>query len=249
MHDPVPIPVIPTLSGEVRRHIRRHRCRALGHVALLHFGRVGSRVFEERLSASIDVVSVEGRILDHEHPVMLEVLRGRCPEPPRRVLASLTLGHARRVDLGYERLLQGLEEMGFTHFVLLTQRDYLGAVLSRHASSDGRVSLDPEAVEIDGECRSLCSLFAQWDRDRAELRARLQSRRRLELSYEDDVADDPTWACLWASDFLGIAQVPVKLRAESRPPPREIPQLVEDYERVQAHLAGTRWAWMAPPPS
>jgi len=242
MNDPAPIPVIPTLSSELRRHIDHHRSRTIGHVALLHFGRSGSRDLEDRLSASIDVVTVD-------RPAKLEDLRGRCPEPPQRVLASLALGHARGVGPGYEPLLRGLERLGFTQFVLLTRRNYLRAVVSCHLDEQpvtGRVPLDPDAVEIDGECRSLRSLFAQWDRDRAEIQARLHGRRRLELSYEDDVEEDPTWACLWVRDFLGIAQAPVPLRVGPRAS-REIQHAIDGYDEIQAHLDGTRWAWMAPP--
>lgn len=279
----------PVPSNGSSPRLGRRRESATGHVALLHFGRAGSTVLLDLLSQSEGLLNGrepfvgyhgeyrermrrEGRFVDypwhrssHYPHAPLEYLRELLPTDGQRYLASLKLYHVRGVGMGFEPFIEGLEALGFSHFVVLTRRNYLRKVVSclvaeakeargdtsPYFNVDGRpaecvrVRVDPASVEIDSDERPLSAFFEEWDRDFDEVRRLLRERRSLELRYEDHVEEDPSAACVTAREFLGAEQTPLVVRY-GRTTPHALPEVIENYEEIAGYLADTPWAWMAP---
>ena len=164
--------------------------------------------------------------------------------------------HIRANGLTLEGYLAALRALGFTRFVLLRRRNLLRVVLSSlRAVEDGphlragtaaqarTVEVDVNAVRISGQCLGLTALFAQWEQDCAELRARLAASELLELVYEQDVAADPGVAYRRICTFAGLpAQAVAPTQARTNPFP--LKQMLGNPAQVHAALAGTPWAWM-----
>lgn len=205
------------------------------------------------------------RSLHHPHDPFA-YLGERLPGDGRRLLASIKLYHVRGLGLGFDAFLRGLDALGFTHFVLLTRKSYLRKVVSclvaeaKDARGDAEayfnvslqpaervvVRLDPQRLELDSDERPLLDYFEEWDHDFAMIRRLLVGRQSVELSYEDHVQADPQAACRTLRSFLGAEQTPVRLRL-GQTTPHALEDILENYDEVSAHLAPTRWGWMAPP--
>jgi hypothetical protein len=258
-----------------------------GHVALLHNGRGGSTVLMNLLMQSPGIVSGPepflgyfgeyrermrglGKFVDYpwsrsvHHPhAPLEYLRERLPAPPARHVTSIKLYHLRGIDLSFERFLNAIPELGYTHVIFLNRANYLRKIVSclvaeakvaqghqeayfnptGTPSQKLTIRLDVDDVEVDSAKRPLCEYFAEWDEDVAEIRELLRDRSHLELEYARHVREDPRTACVAARAYLGVEQTPLSVNL-SPTNPFALEHILENYDEVAAHLAGTPWSWM-----
>lgn len=110
--------------------------------------------------------------------------------------------------------------------------------LERH-----RVRVDPDLVPIDTERRTLLGFLEQFERDFAALDELLADDDPLDLTFEKDVAPDPRVACRRVCAHLGVVPGEAEV-ALGRTNPFPLRELIENFDEVEAHLAGTRFAWM-----
>ena len=77
----------------------------------------------------------------------------------------------------------------------------------------------------------------------ADARRLLTGREILDLTYEDDIADDPHRAYRRICDFLGVTPEPVEVRY-GRTTPFPLSGVIENFDEVKAALASTEFEWM-----
>ena len=65
----------------------------------------------------------------------------------------------------------------------------------------------------------------------------------LELSYEDDIAEDPRAAYARVCTWLGLEVVPAEPDLR-RTNPRALREVISNWDEVANGLAGTPYAWM-----
>jgi len=261
---PAPAAERPIKAVTLRKPTRRAR-RAAGpstRIAMIHHGRCGSQVLGDLLNQHSRILW-EGEIFEKfmnklpKHPT--PHLRQRLRECNKAMYGFETKHyHPDQMGVGWGDYLASLEELGFRKFILQRRVNLLRAVVSAIVSihkgnvyhlpagataSLRKVRLDPQAVHFDVEPFGLLGVL----RLRAE---RLESARRLLdghdvlcLTYEEDIAEDPTRAYRRACDFLGIEPEPVEIKY-GRTTPFPLCDVIENFDEVKAALAGTEFEWM-----
>lgn len=150
---------------------------------------------------------------------------------------------------------RGLRRLGFTHFVLLTRRNYLKQMVSMRAAMETRLwhdrgqvhERDHGTVRLPVQGRpgalGLATRIARVEEFYAETRRIHSGDRFLELSYEEHIESDPIRGYRRVVDFLGLeAYEPVvRLRRLSTSTVRE---RLQNFDEVAAALQGTPYAWM-----
>ena len=106
-----------------------------------------------------------------------------------------------------------------------------------------RITLDPACVGIVGKLAPLTEMFGYMDAQYARLRAALTGEDVLELSYEDDIAEDPRVACARVCAWLGLEAADTTTDL-SRTNTRELSEVIDNWDEVVATLADTPYAWM-----
>lgn len=169
------------------------------------------------------------------------------------------------LDLSLEDYVALVQRAGYRHSIVLERRNTLRQVLSwklqqKRTSDETRknwnysdpsmippatVRLDPAAVELQGRTYSLLDLLESYPRQYAALRAALAAagQASLELTYEDDIEQDPMVAyrkfCAWAKVPARGVEVGM-VRINDKP----LPAMIENYDEVAATLSGTPYEWM-----
>ena len=67
-------------------------------------------------------------------------------------------------------------------------------------------------MRIDRECKPLQEFLAAYTRDLARLQQLLSADAMLKLTYEQDIASDPTAAYGQVCNFLGLDPVAIGIR-------------------------------------
>ncbi|MCI0428985.1 MAG: glycosyltransferase [Rhodospirillales bacterium] len=243
---------------------RRTR-RAAGpstRIAMIHHGRCGSQVLGNLLDQHSRILW-EGEIFETfmnklpKHP--MSHVRQRLRACKKAMYGFETKHyHPDQMGVGWAAYLASLEKLGFRKFILQRRVNLLRAFVSAlvgirkgnvyhlpvgATASLRKVRLDPQAVHFDVEPFGLLDVL----RFRAE---RLESARRLLdghdilcLTYEEDIAEDPTRAYRRVCDFLGVEPEPVEIKY-GRTTPFPLSDVIENFDEVKAALAGTEFEWM-----
>jgi len=242
-----------------------------GQVAMFHFARSGSTVLGDMLHRHPDV-HWDGEIFNYQW----RVWRRRAPSEDlmtraMRIIRSRMAGpdvcffgfelnpaqlHLLNLDLG--DVIDALETLGVTHFILLERRNLLRKILSsRVAQSRARFHLkrgesaraqriELPVDELPMAVRApLLDHLERFDRLRTQTRRTLDDRDTpsLNLCYEDDIAGDPRVAYEKVCRFLDLPVVEQEV-ALRRTTPEPLPEIVINMAEVRAHLRQTRFAWM-----
>ena len=161
-----------------------------------------------------------------------------------------TLGYSIKDYIGL------LQELGFEKFVALHRRNYLRRVVSGavgresgtwHRSKGTQaapvsVRLDPLRVPFGGT-QPLLEVFNELAEGERELLANLPATGTLWLTYEEDIARDPSVAYERICELFEVSPVDAE-PAFSPTNPFPLDQILENYEEVADHLSGTEYAWM-----
>lgn len=244
-----------------------HGRPARGLVAMFHIGRCGSTVLAELL-AQHPALAWGGELFDD----VRAVTPGYRPDPDWvRTVIALAAHRNVRDYFGFETkaihftsdclgmtvdsYVQLLEQMDVRHFIVLGRRNLLRVVVSSLIGHEKRswhaaaASPQPTRIHLDianpwgNGAGSLLETFEAYERFYQMLEASLSARRRLELSYETDIQENPAIAYGKVCDFLQIAPVPVKV-ALARTNPFKLPDMLANHAAVEQALRGTRFAWM-----
>lgn len=161
------------------------------------------------------------------------------------------------VDVSLEAFIDAMPGIGVAAIVLLERRNHLRVLLSSragelrahwHVPPEVPVELttfafDPHVVEIGGTRMGLVEWLEEFERGFTEARRLVAARGGLYLSYEEDVLPDPRIGYRKLCGLLGerAAEVEVPL---ARANPFAIREMLSNFDVVQRHLRGTRFAWM-----
>ena len=106
------------------------------------------------------------------------------------------------------------------------------------------ICLDVENVSILGKTAPIVDLFMYMDEQYQRLRTALAGEDVLELSYEEDIFNDPMVAYTKVCHWLGVESSPVQVRNRKTPSVMELNKVIENWNSVVEALSGTRYAWM-----
>ncbi|HYO47814.1 MAG TPA: hypothetical protein VEY33_14110 [Gemmatimonadota bacterium] len=161
------------------------------------------------------------------------------------------------LDMQLEEFLRVVHGMGVNRIVLLERRNYLRIILSSYAGAlreqwhvpalgESEVKsfvLDPDRVEFARTTLPLTAWLEEFERGYAEARGLVAAVSGLYLTYEEDVLPDPGIGHRKLCAVMGLPalDVEVSLRRSNPFPVRE---MLRNFEKVERHLRGTRFAWM-----
>jgi hypothetical protein len=197
--------------------------------------------------------------------------QGELPEDALKILRDSMQGalhrmygvemkpfHFQLIGFAMGEFITHLDSLGFTHYIILDRRNRLRKVISSvvahqpdgsyHITTPRKPSLRPvhlnvDKIEIDFDSKPLLEFLRDYDLQFNSVRELLGDRPTLELTYEDDIENDPLKAYHRICEFVGLEPVkaPVKL---SRTNPFPISQLIENFEELSNLLSGTPYEWM-----
>jgi hypothetical protein len=161
------------------------------------------------------------------------------------------------VDVSLEAFVDAMPGLGVAGIVLLERRNYLRVLLSSragelrehwHVPPEVRVELrpfafDPHVVEIGCTRMGLVEWLEEFERGFTEARRLVAARGGLHLTYEEDVLPDPRIGYRKLCELLGERAVEVEVPL-ARANPFAIREMLRNFDVVQRHLRGTRFAWM-----
>lgn len=229
---------------------------------MVHVGRSGSRVLASLLDQQPRVFW-DGEIFEPDHRIWrpgrdpLSVLDRRRRLAGRRWYGfELKFFHARLVGVPFPELVEGLFERGFERFVVLRRRNTLRKVVSSirlHAERRShrrtgeatlkRFALDVGDVRIDRDRKPLVDYLEDYERQFERLDALLAGREVLRLTYEEDIAADPTRAYRRCCEFLDLAPRPVSV-TYGRTNPFPLEEILLNWSEVEEALRGGPFEWM-----
>ena len=149
--------------------------------------------------------------------------------------------HLRLIGYSADAMLRHLDDLGFTHFILLDRRNGLRKVVSSiiahevdgrsHFGADEeaelrRVRVDVNDVRIDFDAKPLVDYLEDYDAQMQILETKLQGRKLLRLTYEDDIQDDPRSAYARVCAFLGLTPAETSINL-SRTNPFPVREMIE----------------------
>lgn len=241
-------------------------------VVMLHLGRCGSTVLADQVGQHTEV-RWEGELFEKmvrgqvpEHRVIQDpfrLLRLRRAYAGRRIYGVEIKFH-RHYHLGFRGVnrsaaacLAELKSIGATHFVILKRKNYLRQIVSEYvgrakgywhqkstdAPSRLTVTLDPERIRHGSAELPLLDAFRDRDNAYAEMDRLLKGEEVLQLSYEEDVLDDPRQGYRQLCEFLGLRPIDTHIGTR-RTNPYPLPALIDNIDAVADRLQGTPYAWM-----
>ena len=167
--------------------------------------------------------------------------------------------HLAVLGLSVGEFVNLVRSCGFQKFIILNRHNYLRKVVSSKIGFErGRyvyrvnqetptlitICLDVENVSILGKTAPIVDLFMYMDEQYQRLRTALAGEDVLELSYEEDIFNDPMVAYTKVCHWLGVESSPVQVRNRKTPSVMELNKVIENWNSVVEALSGTRYAWM-----
>jgi glycosyltransferase involved in cell wall biosynthesis len=231
-------------------------------IAMIHHGRCGSQVLGDLLNQHSQILW-EGELF--------EPLVQKLPKDPMsylrkrlRACGKAMFGfetkhyHPDLMGVEWPDYVAGLEKLGFDKFIVQRRanllRTFVSALVGKakgnfyhlHAGQTAslqKLVLDPQAVYFEDEPVRLLDALA-FTTQRMELaRQLLNGRNVISLTYEDDIAEDPSRAYRRLCEFLGVEPEPVEIKY-GRTTPFPLSEVIQNFEEVQVALAGTEYEWM-----
>lgn len=160
------------------------------------------------------------------------------------------------LDMTLAEYVAWLERRGFSKFITLNRKNYLRRVVSaiglrekgvthvrQHRTDVTAAPLDVNNVPIGIANLTLLGYFEVLDAHYVELAQVLTGRDVLDLTYEDDILNDPRAGYERVCEFLGVNIEPVEVKL-GRTNPGTLRELIANLEEVTATLRGTKYAWM-----
>jgi hypothetical protein len=165
--------------------------------------------------------------------------------------------HLDLFNLGLSDFVDRLEDLTFTHFIVLQRKNLLRVVISSavaHQRSQfhsrmgkqavpARIHLDVDRVSTDNTQRPLVEFLRGYQASFDALDKRLSESRCLKLTYEEDVLGDPIAAYGRVCRFLSLPEQEPAVRF-SRTNPYALRDIVSNFDEVEARLRQTPFEWM-----
>lgn len=236
-------------------------------VFMFHQGRCGSTVVALMLDQHPQIASL-GEIFEPSFqrrrmlaPAETLLRAARVRGFPRHALAEakfMECQHLATLGMGIEDFVAMLKRLGYRRFVVLRRRNYLRMLLSTILGGERgrkyhflpgehvpetRIRLDPAITYFFSVSGPMHEVFGYMDGQYARLDAALAGEDVLQLTYEDDISEDPQVAYGRVCRWLGLAPVPAGVKLQ-KANPRSTQEVLENWEEMRGVLEGTRYAWM-----
>jgi hypothetical protein len=273
-------PMRRVLRRKVKRALRLMRPGSYNkhrvNIAMIHPGRCGSTVLAKMLSATIDVYWIgelyarffrewEEQGFNVQNPSSLGddpllLVRDKMESRPADVFGfEFKPFHNVLFDMPMCKYLDGLDDLGFKHYVVLQRKNRLRAIVSSVAAhrpggsyhlAKGKavmrqsIHLDPASVSIDLDDKPLLSFLEDYDEQFGEVARIMEGRHALSLIYEDDIESNPRYAYEKVCAFIGIVPEDDIFPELRKTNPFPLSVLIDNYQEVAECLQGTRFAWM-----
>jgi hypothetical protein len=165
--------------------------------------------------------------------------------------------HLRLLGLALPGFVQSLDELGYTHYIVLERRNYLRKIVSSlvaHKQSQFHrrprkeavltpVEVEVQSVKIDRDCKPLLSYLQDYRAGFEALDSLLAGRNVLKLIYEDDLSADPLIGYRRVCDFLGAPEERARVRY-GKTNPFPLTEIILNFDAVESALRETPFAWM-----
>ena len=231
-------------------------------IAMIHHGRCGSQVVGDLLSQHSQILW-EGELFE---PLVQKLPKDPMPYLRSRIRAcgKAMFGfetkhyHPDLMGVEWPAYVAGLERLGFDKFILQRRanllRTFVSALVGKakgnfyhlpagKTASLRKIVLDPQGVYFEDKPVRLLDALAFTEQRMQLARQLLNGRNIINLTYEDDIAEDPSRAYRRLCEFLGVEPEPVEIKY-GRTTPFRLSEVIENFEEVQVALAGTEYEWM-----
>lgn len=237
---------------------------------MLHIGRCGSSVIGRMLNAHPRIYWAGEIFEDYSHgekdtdrdEFVKQLYYPECRREITRVFGFETKylpqqhlsGNCINMELGEYITL--LRKIGVTRFIVLHRRNYLRHTISflvgaqtkqwhssDRATSPTRVHIDVNNLRTEQRRQPLLQLFHDLDEEYNKLQRLLAEDDVLYLIYEEDVLENPAIAYRKICRFLGVSEESPGIELQ-RTNPFSYREMVDNFDEVEAALAGTRYGWM-----
>ena len=165
--------------------------------------------------------------------------------------------HLRLIDMPMEKYLTEIEMLGFQHFILLDRKNKLRKIISSiKAKKSGiyhlqkgfkpqleKINIPIDNIQIDHESKSLINFIEDYQKDVGLINEKLKSKPFLNLTYEDDIENDPLKAYSKICEYIGVRTTKPTISL-SKTTPFSIRDLIENFDEVASCLANTTHEWM-----
>lgn len=242
-----------------------------GIIAMFHIGRCGSTVLGNLLDQH-EKIFWDGEIYYQqwqEADLKLEPF-DNSNFVKRRALSAgsryygfdikfLEHQHLAIAQLELNKLISEFKKSGATHFIILRRENHLRTLISwmvgrarkqhhirsQESATETRVKLKVEGFSfgVVPVKRSLVEWFQHIDESYSCLLEELRGQHVLEISYENDIRDNPQVAYQRCCKFLKVGEAPAEVQF-SRTNPFPVHQLLENPDEVREALKGSSYEWM-----
>jgi len=169
------------------------------------------------------------------------------------------LDNFRKLDFSMDDFIQMLASLGYDRFILLERKNHLKAITSRvkaiqtgkwHIYPDQKVKLETFKIDtgdiyLDGRNTNLLDELQYFNSFYQEIRHLFIERgiSNLQLSYEEDISQNPMLAYQKTMNYLDLTAGTPKLRFK---PTNAFPlrDSLENYKDVQSQLMEHPFKWM-----
>jgi hypothetical protein len=162
-----------------------------------------------------------------------------------------------QINSDLKKFIRKLYELGFTHFIILSRRNYLRQIVSGAIGFETRkwqlshlekpkltrLKLDLENVPYGYDSKSLLTRFREFDTTYNLLNDLLVDQNILRLTYEEDILKDPKIGYERVCNFLGVNGIKVTVNS-ARMNPFNLSEIIANFREVEGRLTGTRYQWM-----
>jgi hypothetical protein len=166
--------------------------------------------------------------------------------------------HFRLIGFTFENFMRRLEEMEYSHYILLDRENRLRKIISSLIAHEDRnryhhketmkvkrkkVYIDVTNVAIDYQSKPLLTFLSDYQVEMTSVSKYFKHKNYLSLTYEKDIQDDPLKGYLRVCDFLGLKPKKVSVKL-SRTNPFPVKDMIENFDEVESVLNGTNYEWM-----
>ncbi len=166
--------------------------------------------------------------------------------------------HLKYFNISMADYIGELKKNGYNHFIILERKNYLKTITSAIIAHEtgkyhkgktnkaeiSRVKLDVENIKIDRGSRPLIEYLQDYRRSFEELRSLLGHSNVIELTYENDIYDDPQIGYRRVCDSLAIGSFKKTVLRFGKTNPFKLEELIVNYDEVETCLIDTEFEWM-----
>lgn len=244
-----------------------------GNIAMFHLGRCGSTVLSSLLDQHRSVYwasefystvfkkwekANDGNEIAGEMPAdAIDLLKANMRKAFHRYYGfEIKPFHFQLIAYEPEFFMENLEKLGFAYFIHLDRKNRLRKIVSSlrahedkksyHQSGKAKlkkVRVDVDHIVIDFNAKSLLEFLSDYDLQYSSVKSLLAPKKPLNLSYEDDIQEDPMIGYKKICDYIGLKPKDVTINL-SRTNPFPVREMIENINEVERVLSGTEYEWM-----